>query len=361
MTEFQVHKTDIKQTRLVEMNNNNELMTGQVRVKIDAFSFTSNNITYWALGDKMAYWQFFPAVDNESEDWGVIPVWGFADVVESNHDEVPVGERLFGYFPTAQELVMQPTKVNKNLWFDGSSHRLKLSPSYNMYRRVEVEDRYNRDQDALRMLLFPLHITSFCIHDMLSEQNWFGADQIIITSASSKTSLGLAFALHEDNSSPEVVGMTSGRNLGFIEKTQYYQKSITYDQLEKVDIDKKTVIVDMSGNGALISQLHTKLKDNMFFSSHVGLTHWGETDKGSGFIADRSQMFFAPGHIQQRYKDWGPEKFEHKTNAFMQRAAVDSSDWLEVTCIKGLAGLSEQFNVVSEGKLPAEQGLIIKL
>ena len=361
--EFQVHKRDINQTRIVEEPSLHEaaIAADQVKVKIDAFSFTANNITYWALGDKLAYWQFFPASDNAASDWGIIPVWGFADVVESTHAEIKLGERLFGYFPTADELVMQPAKVSTALCFDGSAHRIKLPAGYNMYRRVNAEPGYNPAADGLRMLLFPLHITSFCIHDMLSSQNWLGAEQILIISASSKTSLGLAFALQEDESAPKVIGMTSKRNLSFVEQTGYYQQSISYDELEKIDASKKTVIIDMSGNGELISQLHARLQGNMLFSSHVGLTHWDETDKGPDFIADRSKMFFAPGHIQQRYQDWGAEKFEQRANAFMQRAAIDSGRWLEITTVKGLSGLSEQFEAVSQGQLPAQQGLVVKL
>lgn len=113
---------------------------------------------------------------------------------------------------------------------------------------------------------------------------------------------------------------------------------------------KKIVTVDMSGNGELISQLHAKLQDNMLFSSYVGLTHWSETDKGPDFNADRSEMFFLPGHIRPRYQDWGPEKFEKKASAFMQRAAIDSGRWLEITTVKGLSGLSEQFEAVSQGQ-----------
>lgn len=361
MSEFQVHKQDINQTRLVIQEHQVELQASQVRVKIEAFSFTANNITYWAMGDKLAYWQFFPASDNESSDWGIIPAWGFGEVVESSHDEVRVGERLFGYFPTAHELVMQPNKVSAGLWFDSMPHRAHLPTGYNMYRRVLNDPNYDSKNDALRMLLFPLHITSFCIHDMLSSQDWMGAEQIIITSASSKTSLGLAFALQEDPAAPKVVGITSSSNLNFVEQTGYYQQSVTYAVLDDIDSSLKTVIVDMSGNGELISQLHTKLQDNMLFSSHVGLTHWDETDKGPGFIAERSQMFFAPAHIQQRYLDWGADKFEAQANAFMHRAAEDSARWLEINQVAGLSGLREQFKAVSQGLIPAQQGLIIKL
>ena len=72
-------------------------------------------------------------------------------------------------------------------------------------------------------------------------------------------------------------------------------------------------------------------------------------------------MFFAPSHIQKRYQDWGPDKFERLANAFMQRAAIDSKKWLEIFTVNGLTGLSDQFNAVSQGQFPANLGLIIKL
>ncbi len=361
MSEFQVKKNDLSSTRVISTVNTNALNSGQIKVKIDAFSFTANNITYWAMGDQLGYWQFFPASDNTTEDWGLIPVWGFADVVESKHENIAIGERIFGYFPPASECLMEPTKVMDSLWFDGTAHRQKLPSGYNMYRRVHAEPGYNQAHDSLRMLLFPLHITSFCIHDMLSTQNWFGAEQILIISASSKTSLGLAFALKEDPNSPAVIGMTSTRNQGFVNETGYYDESVTYEQNQHIDASKKTVIVDMACNGELLGKIHSHLGDNMLYCSNVGLTHWGQTAKGPGFNKERSHMFFAPAHIQQRYQDWGAAEFENKSATFMQRAAADSAQWLEITPVSGLAGLAKIFGDVSQGTLPAKQGLIIKL
>ena len=56
------------------------LADGEARLRIDAFALTSNNVTYAAFGEAMKYWQFFPCGDAA---WGCIPVWGFAEVVES--------------------------------------------------------------------------------------------------------------------------------------------------------------------------------------------------------------------------------------------------------------------------------------
>ena len=56
---------------------------------------------------------------------------------------------------------------------------------------------YDPSKDNLRSLLFPLHITSFCICDALEEESYLDADQIIIVSASSKTAIGLAQGLKD--------------------------------------------------------------------------------------------------------------------------------------------------------------------
>ena len=74
----------------------------QVLFAIDSFAMTANNVTYAVMGDAMKYWNFFPTVDG----WGIVPVWGFADVVGSAHPGVAVGDRYYGYWPTARNLVV---------------------------------------------------------------------------------------------------------------------------------------------------------------------------------------------------------------------------------------------------------------
>lgn len=78
------------------------LDTGEILVKIEKFAYTANNITYAVAGDQIGYWQFFPAQGEQADGWGVIPVWGFAEVIESKTADIPVGDRLYGYFPPAQ-------------------------------------------------------------------------------------------------------------------------------------------------------------------------------------------------------------------------------------------------------------------
>ena len=101
MSEFQTYKKDLTRSRLVETDKAQalaDLKTGGILVEIERFAFTANNVTYGAAGDTIGYWKFFPATDNESGDWGCLPVWGFAEVTASKVDGLVVGERLYGYF-----------------------------------------------------------------------------------------------------------------------------------------------------------------------------------------------------------------------------------------------------------------------
>ena len=115
----------------------------------------------------VGYWKFFPALGEDADGYGVIPVWGFADAVESKAEGVPVGDRLFGYFPPASHLKMIPTRIKEGRFIDGMEHRAQLPIVYNSYIRVHNEPGYNSDTDNARMLFFLLHITSFCIWDSL--------------------------------------------------------------------------------------------------------------------------------------------------------------------------------------------------
>lgn len=360
MAQFQVNRSNFAETRTVEAPAASELAEGDIRVKINRFAFTANNITYAAAGDILGYWQFFPPLGENSDGWGVIPVWGFAEVTESRVEGLPVGERLFGYFPPADQLVMSPQGISEQRFVDGAKHRSKLPPGYNLYRRVAAEPGYDLSMDNERMLLWPLFITSFCLWDSLRFNNWYGAQQIIVISASSKTSIGLAYALHDDNTAPPVVGMTSSRNLDLVTSLGLYDSTMTYDTIEQMDTRLPTVIVDMSGNSSVLGRLHSHLGENMKHCINVGITHWEASGENPDINAQRSEMFFAPAHIQMRVKDWGAEGFEEKTASFIKATVAKSRSWLKLKTLDGLDGLASIYPDVCAGAVAPDEGIIIE-
>ena len=152
MREFQTLKSDLNTTRLIEVDPNNlKLSEGEITVKIEKFSFTSNNITYGVAGDLIGYWNFFPSSDNANNDWGCIPMWGFARITESNNDTLSIGERLFGYFPPSDYLNLNPIKISKENFIDGKTHRRELPPVYNNYIRLSGENNYDKEMDDIAL------------------------------------------------------------------------------------------------------------------------------------------------------------------------------------------------------------------
>src|SRR5690242_474866 len=105
---FVVRRDDLRSTRWEDVPVA-VVDDGAVRLHIDSFAFTANNLTYAAFGDSMNYWAFYPTGDAAT---GCIPVWGFATVVESRCDGVEVGERFYGFWPLAGEVVLHPVRVN---------------------------------------------------------------------------------------------------------------------------------------------------------------------------------------------------------------------------------------------------------
>jgi hypothetical protein len=365
LKQLQTFKNDLSKTRIIQTQSL-EIEEGEISVSIESFAFTSNNVTYGVAGDTIGYWQFFKASEDKNDDWGCIPVWGFAKVIKSNIEEVIVGERLFGYFPPGDILNLNPVKVTNQGFADGKEHRKDLPATYNNYLRLSGDVNYDKSLDDIRSLLFPLHITSFCICDALKDEGYFGADQIILVSASSKTAIGVAQGLQEASGAPSILGLTSQKNLDFVNNLDCYDEVITYDQISKVNINLKSVMVDMAGSREILGTLHGSLGDNMLKCLTVGMTHWdnevtAEDALGQAMLRERTEFFFAPAHIQKRVKDWGHAVYNQKINEFMKTRSNQSTDWMQVKKIIGLEDFISTYEKFVSGDINPNEGIIVEL
>ena len=365
MNQFQTLKSDLTKSRIINVDLP-ITRDGEILLKIESFAFTANNVTYGVAGDTIGYWKFFPAAQNSDNSWGCIPMWGFAEIIESKNQNLDVGERLFGYFPAADSLVLSPVKISDQSFSDGKEHRKELPPVYNNYLRLNGESNYDPSMDPIRALLFPLHITAFCLCDSLEEEQYLGASQILIVSASSKTAIGLAQGLADSKSSPKVVGLTSVTNSKFVEDLGCYDEVISYDQLDKIDYSQGAVIVDMAGNREILGTLHGKLEGNMLKCLTVGMTHWdnettAEDALGQAMLRERTEFFFAPAHIQKRIGEWGHEGYAQKTNVFMSARALQSTNWMQIKKIIGLEDFTATYKEVVAGQIKPYEGIIVEL
>ena len=111
---------------------------------------------------------------------------------------------------------MSPIKVSDARFVDGATHRAELPAVYNNYLRLAAESNYDQSMDNIRALLNPLHVTSFCLCDSLQEESYYGGEQMLVLSASSKTAIGMAQGLADDDGAPTIVGITSRANYDFV-------------------------------------------------------------------------------------------------------------------------------------------------
>jgi hypothetical protein len=353
-TDFIVARTDLKRTDIKQVEL--KCRAGEVVLAVAHFALTANNITYAVAGDSMNYWQFFPA----AEGWGRIPVWGFAEVIASQHAEVKVGERVYGYLPMSTHVIIEPQRVTAGGFIDGASHRASLPPVYNQYQRVPKRPAA---EEQARMILNPLFMTSFLIDDFLADNEFFGARSVILSSASSKTSLGLAFELHRKRRDAiEVIGLTSPGNVEFCEGLGYYDRIVTYEALESLESSQPSVFVDMAGNGSVLRRIHTHFGDALRHSCLVGATHWeGRGGAGRATLPGPAPaLFFAPAQIQKRNKEWGADGFRAAYDQAWNAFQPDVHRWLEVRTIKGLSNAEAAYRELLAGRTPPSVGLVIE-
>lgn len=356
MQRFEVNKQAFVEWRGTEQVKQ-ALVEGEVRLAIDFFAFTANNLTYAVAGEFLGYWNFFPVVPDDG--YGVIPVWGFADVIESRCDEVRVGERLYGYFQPSGELVIAPINVSGGMLIDGTAHRQSLPPLYNQYQRV-AQGQGEGLAGRLQALLGPLYMTGYAIADQLVVNHYYGAKQLVIVSASSKTSIGLAEALAENDQTPQVVGLTSPQNVAFVEGLGIYDQVLAYGAIDSLS-DSSAVVVDMAGNGETASKLRDHFAEALNYYISVGLTHWDKAAGASGAPQERHEMFFAPTYIIERTKALGPGEFNRRLQGFLERSSAKAATWLELKEVNSVEALGALYTDICAGIMNPAEGIICKL
>ena len=363
-TDLLIRKDDLSSTRL-RTAEDPRLADGQIRVRIDSFALTSNNITYAAFGDAMNYWQFYPTGE---EGWGTIPVWGFAMVVHSLHPGVATGERLYGYFPMASSAVLTPERLSPERFTDAAPHRSALPAVYNQYLRTRSDPLYSAGTEDLQALLRPLFVTSWLIDDFLDDNDFFGARPgvALLSSASSKTAYGTAFQLAR-REGIEVIGLTSAANKGFCESLGCYHRVLAYEELDQVAADAPCVYVDFAGNGALRREIHTRFT-NLKHSASIGGTHVDQlaaSGAGKGLPGPRATLFFAPAQVKKRSGDWGPAQFGQRMvqawEAFLGQVADPKAPWLTAQHHAGASAVQAAYAEVLAGRGDPRVGHILTL
>ena len=350
--DIEINRGNFRELRIIGTDQV-PLAEGQARLGVERFGLSSNNVTYAVVGDMLSYWDFFAASAPEEGDdtnWGRVPVWGFASVLETRSADVAVGERLFGYLPMSDDFVITVGSANPFTVSDVSAHRAHLAGAYNSLRRCASDPSYSAETADLQMLLYPLFFTSFVIDDFLEDNADFGAERLVISSASSKTALGAAFLAKARGIT--VVGMTSAANKAFTEAIGIYDEVVTYDDVATLPL-VPTAYIDIAGNQAILFAVHTRLAEVLVHSMIVGDTHWDEeaAQAPAELPGPRPAFLFAPSQIAKRTEDWGTEELNRRVASAWSRFIGWVPSWLTLEHRGGAEEVRSLFLDLVENKI----------
>ncbi len=352
----QVMRNNITETRLVERDLP-ALPENAIRLRVESFAVTANNVTYAVAGDAFGYWNFFPGEDG----WGVVPMWGHAVIEASNHADIAVGERVYGYLPMAAHLDVLPVNLSAGGFSDGAAHRQPMSPIYNQYSRLAADPEHDPAKEAQRMIFGPLFKTGFLIEAMMRREGWFGAQAVILTSASSKTALALASVARDKSPQMERIGLTSAGNVDFVKATGLYDSVLAYGDVASLP-QVPSVSVDFAGSAAVLHAIHTALGDQLKYSCTVGATHVGAgfgRDNGS-LPGPKPVLFFAPDHAVTTIKELGPRGFGEAVAASWKIFLGETEGAVSVDERPGLAAAEQAFADTLKGIADPAVGIVIR-
>ena len=254
-------------------------------------------------GESIGYFDFYPVQQPENEqDWGRVPTWGTCTVVSSKCAFVPKGQRVYGLVPLSKYFVAtpKPPKQQEANWMDAAPHRQKRDVIYNTYSVLEKDPMYAGPslEDAM-ILVRPLFLTAWLLREAVLS---IPLEQLLITSASSKTGASLAALMKKRRDETglriKIIGMTSPSNVSYCNSLGYYDEVIPYSPTYPME---KLVIVDMAGKLDLLRGIQANLKDSLVKIISVGMTHVEEVDMGATFSGEgfnpkyaKPEFFFAP-------------------------------------------------------------------
>jgi Protein of unknown function (DUF2855) len=358
---FTVAKSDPQQHRWSQSPLPTKLDDAEVLLAIDLFSFTANNVTYAVFGDRMKYWEFFPTDDVA---YGTIPVWGFANVIASNADGIAVGERFYGYYPMSTHLVVKPSRVSAHGFTDAAPHRAELPVIYNQYVRTSTDSMYRKDREAEIAILRPLFATSFLLEDFLADNAFFGATQVLMSSASSKTAYGTAACLAARNNGVKAIGLTSKGNVEFVKSLGCYSTVVTYDDIATLDPNVLTLYCDFAGNADLRTTIHKHFGGSLKYSCSIGGTHWDHLGGTRDLPGPKPTLFFAPIQAKKRVGEWGTAGFQSQLTSawehFIASTSRPNAPWLHVVSAAGHDAIASTVAAVVKGGVDPREGHVLR-
>ncbi|HEY3606523.1 MAG TPA: DUF2855 family protein [Pseudonocardiaceae bacterium] len=337
-----VRRDDLAATAVVPAQHA-ALAPGEVRLAVEKFALTMNSVTYARLGESvMPFFAAFPG----PAGYGRVPVWAFLRVTESRNDDVPVGGRYFGFVPMSTHHTVAARRTSRG-FVDTAPFREFMPVWYRTFQDAAEPDTL----DDRRTVFRPIFPASFHLADFLAGHEERGAKSVLITSASSRTAIGLAMLLARQSDLP-TTGITSPRYLDFVAGLGCYDTVACYDQLDSVSLLAPAVFVDFTGEHRRIAAVYDRFPGELAHTALVGYTHPESVQVPPELTEPEPEIFFTPVVEEQIVADEGEDTFYARYHESEQRFLESTTAWLTVRRQQGPAAIADVFRGLLAGSQP---------
>ncbi|WP_103340763.1 DUF2855 family protein [Amycolatopsis sp. CA-126428] len=231
---------------------------GEVLLAIERFAVASNNLTYALLGDQLGHWAAFPA---SSPEWGRVPAWGYAVVIDGDPALATPGSRWSGYLPMATHVTVRVERHGERLRAV-APERAGMLP---LYRDLSPVAGHEDDRSAVAMLP---GVAAALLDELVAG---IGIGRVVVSSATSKTALASALLLSRRGI--DVVGITSPAHVEAAGLAGMYGEVIAYADVDTIAPSPEVIYLDVAGLPAVTAAVHACLGSSLKRSIAVGGSH----------------------------------------------------------------------------------------
>jgi hypothetical protein len=353
MQTIEVRRDAIAETRVV-CEAEPQPADGQAVLRIERFTMSANNVTYARVGEDFAYWRFFPAANG----WGRLPVLAYAEVAASRCGVVPEGRRLLGFFPMSDYLQVTPARPHPGGFAAGCEHRRGLPGLYNAYRWLDADPAFDPAIADQQLALRPSFWLSFLFDQHLQDNHDFAAHIAVISSASSKSALGIAHLLA--GRPIATIGLTAPHRVEPLRAIGIYDRVEAYPAAGDLGVEP-TVFVDLAGDTGLRAAVHGHFGQALRHSALLGTTHGTMPAPGGDLPGPRPELFFVPDQLRDRARQHGLSALDSRFAAALASFAAWSTTWLDLITITGTARIEAAYRDLLNGTLPPASALLCQM
>jgi len=338
-------------------------------LRIDKFAFSHMALGYLMKGYTRtfgAYHSFYKWAD---DGFYRSACWGYATVMESDHPKVSVGTRLFGLVPPCKYTV-QPIGGTIPKGRDGEPEYVQIGNAdlpYNLRRFSElevVEDVTGPDPtwDDWKIVTKEIYTMAFYMDENLLVDTGM-INSVIISCASSKTALALAYCLRMRDMR-FVYGLTSQDHLDFCKSTELFHDVFTYDDVASLPNDHTIVYMDIKCDSQIRHDLTLRMGTNLMYSMVIGPAVFQKKMKEQVFEKRSREMLFDESSWRDRRRQVAEvtktgrnEQLKYSFKAFVERM----KNYVKLKHLSGPDALLQMYDRVYSNSVSPNEAFVCSL